>query len=429
MAAFTSIAATQTRKSHRIAGFVVWFLVVFNVLFPKGGFKIGDVPYTWGYLFLGATLIPLAIVRFAGGSLRMRRNTLIALASQIPFQILVIYSFRQYGIASFGFLASMVVGLYILPFAFLVVYPGYFRYIDGVKLASLLRRCIFWTAVFGIFLFFYYAITRQLIEIPYLTVNAEDYGMIELTKHINRGSFLKLISTYNNGNLYGVAMIILLPLYNQLEPKTWKRIVLKVALVLTLSRSVWLGLVMEQLLSLVRIGWDSAKTFPRLALGPTINKALLIIATAGAVLVGLFFVSGGLSFLFDPQLGGRSNYISDAARGATILPTGIVYGFLEIIYATALQSYGILGLISFVLIFLTPIFLLLTNRTLFHSPLRLAACKGLILYMIVAGADGGLLLIPILAFYWFAYMVFLEGWPGNLDMIPRPREGHPVQTR
>ena len=52
----------------------------------------------------------------------------------------------------------------------------------------------------------------KFIEIPFLTVNAGDYGTLESTKHINRGGYLKLISTYNNGNVYGVATLILLPL-------------------------------------------------------------------------------------------------------------------------------------------------------------------------------------------------------------------------
>ena len=36
-------------------------------------------------------------------------------------------------------------------------------------------------------------------------MNASDYGELEITKNIGRGFFYKLISTYNNGNLYGVA--------------------------------------------------------------------------------------------------------------------------------------------------------------------------------------------------------------------------------
>ena len=126
MEALQSAALPQPPQRHRLAAFVVWFLVVFNVLFPKGGFKIGDVPYTWGYLFLGATLVPLALIRFAACPPRMRRNTLLAILTIIPFQLLILYSFRTYGVGSFGFFATMIVSFFILPFAFLVVYPGLF---------------------------------------------------------------------------------------------------------------------------------------------------------------------------------------------------------------------------------------------------------------------------------------------------------------
>jgi hypothetical protein len=409
-------AATVSSR-HRIAAFVVWFLVVFNVLFPKGGFKIGDVPYTWGYLFLGATLVPLAIIRFAGAKLRMRKNTFLAVASLVPFQILVIYSFRAFGVSSFGLLATETVSFFVLPFAFFLVYPAFLDRIDGAKLASLFRFCILATALFGIFLFFYYTLTGNLVEIPFVTVNSGDYGQLENTKHINRGAFLKLISTYNNGNLYGICIIILLPLYNCLEPRTWKRVAVKIALVLTLSRSVWMGLVFEQLLSMVRLGWAAAQTFPRVALGPAFRKLLILLGTLASVLIGVAFV-GGISFLFDAGLGGRSGYFSDSFEHLHFLPEGMTSGFPEINYLGALDSYGVSGLFCFTLIFVMPILLILANRSLLRSPIRRAACKGLVLYMIVSAADGALLLIPVLAFYWFAYMIFLEGWPGGLEMLP-----------
>ena len=165
-------------------------------------------------------------------------------------------------------------------------------------------------------------------------------------------------------------MIILLPLYKQLEPKAWKRIVLSIALVLTLSRSIWMGLILDQVLSLVRIGWAAAGTFPRIVPGLAVKKAILILATAGAVSFGVFFVSSGVSFLLDSQLGGRLNYFTIDPQDITLLPSSQANGVLEVAYVTALLSYGLLGFFSFVLIFITPPILLLANKTIFQSPLR-----------------------------------------------------------
>jgi hypothetical protein len=52
-----------------------------------------------------------------------------------------------------------------------------------------------------------------------------------------------------------------------------------------------------------------------------------------------------------------------------------------------------------------------------QSPVRKAALKGLILYAIVATIDGATNLIPVMAFYWFAYMVFLFGLPGESQKV------------
>ena len=49
--------------------------------------------------------------------------------------------------------------------------------------------------------------------------------------------------------------------------------------------------------------------------------------------------------------------------------------------------------------------------------------------MMVAVADGALLLIPVLAFYWFAYMIFLEGWPGNLEPLTVAASGEQFGAR
>jgi hypothetical protein len=309
----------------------------------------------------------------------------------------------------------------VLPIAFLLVYPYFYPRIDGVRLERLFRFCVFAAAVFGIFLFVLYPLTGQLLEVPYLTVNADDYGLIESTKHISRGGFLKLISTYNNGNLYGVATLILLPLYNHFETRMWRRTLLKFALILTLSRTIWAGLIVDQLFSLVKILADNFAGFPRFRVGPAVRQGGFVLITALAIIAGLTLTFGDISFLFDKGLGGRSGSISSSVENVSWLPPHPISGFLEVIYASALTDYGIFGLLFVVLIFISPILIFLANRRLAGSPVRVAALKGLLLYMILAGIDGAINLIPVMAFYWFAYMVFLEGWPSALPSVQASR--------
>lgn len=397
--------------SHPFAASIPPLLLTFLVLFPKGGIKIGDAPITWGYVLLGVTAPPLLLVRLLAKPLRCTYQTIAALASLIPFQVLCLYSLLANGIYSASFALSVFTCFFFLPVLFLFVYPAFLAEVDGRVFATLFRNCIFYAAAFGIFLFFFHPLAGFYIEIPYLTVNAADFGQLEATKHIARGDYLKLISTYNNGNLYGVATLILLPLYKLLEPKLWKRNVVIVALVLTLSRTVWAGLVFEQMLSIGVVLGKAPLKFPRIHFGSAIKRGMVLIATIGLILAGLMFNSNSVSFLFDSSLGGRGSPLTALARGS-VLPTVPVTVFTEILYSSAVDNYGYSGLVAILLIFFGPILILLSNRRMIQSPPRRAAFKGLVLYTLVATSDGANSLIPVMAFYWFVYLTFLCGLPG-----------------
>ena len=88
-------------------------------------------------------------------------------------------------------------------------------------------------------------------------------------------------------------------------------------------------------------------------------------------------------------------------------------GFNELLYPSALESYGVTGFLAILLIFLLPMGLMAIRPELLRSSTRRAAGKGLMLYAIVACIDGATLLIPVMAFYWFAYMTMLFGLPGD----------------
>ena len=91
--------------------------------------------------------------------------------------------------------------------------------------------------------------TGKMIEIPYLTVNIADYGLDENKYNLRFGFLMKLVSTYSNGNVYGAATVILLPLFDQIESKKAFRALVRVALFLTLSRTAWFALIFDMLLT------------------------------------------------------------------------------------------------------------------------------------------------------------------------------------
>ena len=403
--------SAQERR-HPLATILSFLLLTFIVLFPKGGVKIAGVPLTWGYLILGSSSVVLAVVRFLQGRLRYPVAVLAAAASLVPFQILYLYSYWQNGVDSPGYSLATFVGFFLLPVAFLLVFQGYWPLLDRAAFERYFCFCIVAAALWGIFLFFWHPVVGSFIEIPYLTVNADDYGQIELTKHIARGRFSKLISTYNNGNVYGLAMLIVLPLFSVLEPKRWKRNVLRFSLLLTLSRTVWAGLVIEQILSFAPVVGRFTRTFPKLYLGTATRKILAVFATLGLISVGLLLNSWSISVFFDPTIGGRSGEIGSLTT-TTFLPSLPLTGFNELTYNSALQHYGFAGFFAVVLIFAGPILCLGCAPRAVREPTRRAAAKGLILYSIVAAVDGATNLIPVMAFYWFTYLTLLCGLPGK----------------
>ena len=152
-----------------------------------------------------------------------------------------------------------------------------------------------------------------------------------------------------------------------------------------------------------------------LRLGAARRRFLVIALTFALILVVLFFASGRngipLSFLFDPTGGNRVAQVS-VASDTTWLPAQALYGFGEVLYASAAQYWGWSGLFAFTLIMISPALILVWDPAVLRFPLRRAALKGLLIYTVMAASDGALDFIPVMAFYWFIYAVFLCGWPG-----------------
>ncbi len=397
----------------RLPAVIMWLLVTFLVLFPKGGFRVLNIPLTWGYMMLGLLTPVLLVVRaLTAPLLRQSRLAVVATLSLVPFQVILCYSVAANGVENVGYAFAVATCFLLLPTLFLVVFPPYLARLNLLRFERHFRFCILAAALWGIFLFFYHPIMGKFIEIPYLTVNAGDYGLLETYKHIDRGGYLKLISTYNNGNLYGVATLILLPLYTLLEPAAWKRNTVRVALALTLSRTVWAGLMLEQVFSLAAQAPSLLGSLPRVRPGPAVRRAVALAATGGLVLVGLFFTSNNLAFIYAGGLGGREGEIGRFVN-PPLMPVVPVTAFAELMYASALANYGIAGFFSFLLIFLMPIVLIAWKPHILRVPSRRAAVKGLLLYAFVGAIDGATILIPVMAFYWFAYMTMLFGLPGE----------------
>ncbi len=418
---------TPTRPSRKPSVAINWiacFLVVFLVLFPKGGFRLVGIPLTWGYLML-LVLFPVGLtVRLLAAPLILPYRVAAAIFLLLPMQALCVYAAVFNGIAAVDFTISTVTGLFVLPWLFLLIFAPFYTAVDGDKLQRWFRTCVFLAAVWGIFLFVLHPLIGKFIEIPYLTVNASDYGHLEDSKSIARGFFYKLISTYNNGNIYGVATLLLFPLYARLESSRFRVGTVRVALLLTLARTVWVGILLNEVLSLVPPLFRQVRTFPILYLGEARRRFLAVAITAGLVFGSVFLISlqgSAAGFLFDRTLGNRTGEFASASH-PTFFPEAGLAGFEEVLYASAARFWGITGLFAFCLIMFGPLLITVWTPEIWRHPLRRAALKGLLIYSVMATADGAFNFIPVMAFYWFIYAVFLYGWPGGVHPTPKRRK-------
>lgn len=251
---------------------------------------------------------------------------------------------------------------------------------------NLIRKGINFISIYGIFLFFIKIFSGEIIEIPLITTNLHDYGMMDL-KNIKRGDFFKLISTYNNGNIYGICLLMLLPLYNFLEKSNWKKFFVVMSLFLTLSRTVWIGLFLFPFLDAFLKNKKNLQDF--LKLGIKISLALF------SFLAIIFYF--GIDFILDKNLGGRINQINEIEE-IQFFPLHPFFDITEIVYLSILSNFGILGLVSFLTYMCSPIFFSLSNTL--NDFQRKIVC-GLLLFLIIACSDGAICFIPVMAFYWF----------------------------
>jgi hypothetical protein len=422
-ASVPSVRARSARLS--VAGVrygVAFLLVLFLVAFPKGGVKVGEVPITWGYLALAIPLLAFAGGLLNGAPLRVTRVRLLPLAALVPFQFLVWTSLMINGFDGAGFTVSLLVTFFVLPVTFLLAIGLPLEGMDLDRVLRWVRNAMLFAAAYGIALFGYVLATGEFVEIPLLTSNLADFGTLG-DKHNNRGGIWKLISTYNNGNLYGVSILLLLPVFSQVERRPWARGIVKLSLLLTLSRTVWIGLVLWEVLERLYVSRLSVRRLLGL---------VVALAAAGAAIVTALVVllEREISFLFARDLGGREGL--ELLADATILPSQPFTTLPEIVYFGVIQEFGMVGLLFFLIAMAAPPLLLVFGAVPHPgSEWKRALGAGLALYLVICMVDGGTLFIPVAAFFWFVVALLVgEKVPALHRRPPHvPREASALPGR
>lgn len=382
-----SALAPGARSRIGVFGAATAFLMFYMIALPKGGIKVAGVPLTIGYAFT-PLLALLAMARGRGLSIPVDR--LLALLPPVALALWSALVVHINGAESTGSLISYFVSVVYLPFFGLIAFSPLL--LDDRR--QLIERTFVWAirfiVVYGIFLFVFKQTTGRWIEIPYLTVNIADVGQLD-DKLIRRGAFFKLISTYNNGNIFGVCVMLMAPLYCLLEERRILRAALYLALFLTLSRTAWIGMAL-------------LFTIRSLARGVRPSTILyLLISSALAVVILSFTVTAmgrDMSFLWDRNLGGRIAQL-DVLSDMRIIPYEVFTSLPEIAYLGAIKYFGIPGLFLFVAFLAVVPAILWLEGVPFLSLNPASACQqGLLIYMIIACSDAAFGFIPVMMVFW-----------------------------
>lgn len=370
-----------------VFGVILAVMLFYMLAFPKGGIKLAGIPLTIGYAFT-PLLALLAMARSRTMSLPIDR-----LLAFLPCLVLAMWSaivVYLNGVASPAATISYFVTIVYLPIFGLIAFSSLILDDNRRLVESILIWAIRFIVIYGIFLFVFRQVTGRWIEIPYVTVNVGDVGTLD-DKYIRRGMFFKLISTYNNGNLFGISVLIMAPLYLMLERRGWLKIALYISLFLTLSRTVWIGMAILLGLQMLARG-----------VKPSTIMYFLLTIVVSSVMVSIMVSAMGrdLSFILDTHLGGRVGQLS-ALNDIRIIPYEAFPGFPEIVYLGVIRHFGVPGLILFVAHLLMPAAILWLEGVPVIRPSPAGACmQGTLIYAVIACADAAFGLIPVMMIFW-----------------------------
>ena len=289
--------------------------IFFNIWFPKAGIKLSEIPLTVGNVFLAITFFFFSMKKVMNRRMKINKIGYILI-------ILMLYSFIKYLIiGEFVKNIGYIIPLVVYPLMFIIAY-------DTIDTKEKLQKVIK-VICFGFFFICIYALLQYVLGIekvciPGLTVNLSDYTTYGanwyLQKNNNNSSEIgtKIISTFQNGNLYGVNALLIYPIVYGYLKKENKSFLMYVSLALfvicvflSLSRSCWLGIILFMLFGIFLESEKNKNSLYR--------KAIII-------LMCLFLV--GVSFKYFPSIATR---FSSMDKSSIMSMSGRTEGLTEVL--------------------------------------------------------------------------------------------------
>jgi hypothetical protein len=373
----------QSLETSRL-GFALGLGIILNIFLPKAGVYAGGVPLTWGYLFLLPATLWGTVALFFHGHLSMGR--FLAFVCTLPFAAVAALTVASNGAEQVSFTIALFVTFFFLPFCLYVAFDDFLPREKSETAFRFVAAGFVFVAAWGILGFFFAAFSKAPLDIPFITTGGGS-ELSSIDRNNWRGALYKLTSTFNNGNIYGICALMALPIVSRFQSR-WKTSIVKLSILLTLSRTAWAGLIFYELghAVLVRGRRD-------------VLKYLLIVLSVGAALVSILLTVLGTdtAFILSADLGGRLHTYENIG---TILPfSPNPYGTIfEIVYPSILTNFGYLGLAAFLLAMLAPFWLRHIDPRPYDTTDR-SIILGMTTYLLLCWSDGALLYIPSMFFY------------------------------
>lgn len=420
----------EKSKFYRVSYVLLLITVFINVTFPKAGIKLGGIPLTVGNVFLLLTIMMWFFY------VLWRRCFIFSKAERLVV-IGCLYWLIRFLLTMVGGRAGLsdwvgfFVPLVVYPFTFLV----FNFFITEQRQIDLILRMLMWgTIIVFIFGFLQAAFGIERFSVPGLTVNYTDYisstnWYAEKYNGVQDGvTYSKTVSTYQNGNLLGVNILLFCPMiYESIKKKVWQRVYMLVFVlfcILTGSKTCWVGIFLYLFIKSVVI------INRKWADGRKVQFACLIIAVTpviAAIFLNMFpqileRFKDSFTLKNINDLSGRSesmsqliDYFVNKTEWILIGPYGLTSYWgssYEMAYFCILMIGGIAGLVAF----LGPIIYILAKYIGKHikdSKVLKGVCHGLVVYIIIAFVEGALWLPPTAVNLW---MVLALGYKMSLFM-------------
>ena len=161
----------KSKKKYSIEYYLLLVTIFFNIVFPKAGIKISNIPITIGNILLSLTFITWILRKFKNKTIKFDYISLILFIGIIYFIIKYLIIFNNLDSLT-SFIISFIVTLIIYPLIFFVAH-------DILDSKEKIEKC-FKIIYYGFIFITIYSLAQFLfgieaLTIPGLTVNLTDY--------------------------------------------------------------------------------------------------------------------------------------------------------------------------------------------------------------------------------------------------------------